>query len=190
MTSSALTRTAVTSAPIHAVLADRWSPRSFDPTVEVPEEKIASALEAARWAASASNSQPWRFIVARRGSVEHATIVENLMGFNQAWASSAQVLIVNLTAVAAEDGTPLRWAQYDLGQAVANLTIQAHHDGLHVHQMGGIVVDGLREAFAVSTDLEPISVTALGVLGLRKRSAATCCASARLHRAAAARSTS
>ncbi|MET0933745.1 MAG: nitroreductase family protein [Mycetocola sp.] len=165
MTTSTLSRTAVTSAPIHSVLAERWSPRSFDPSVEIPEAKITAALEAARWSASASNSQPWRFIVARRGTAEHATIVENLVGFNQTWAASAQVLIVNLAALSTEDGTPLRWAQYDLGQAVATLTVQAHHDGLHVHQMGGIDVEGLRTAFTVPAALEPISVTALGVLG-------------------------
>ena len=165
MTTPTLSRTAVTSTPIHGVLAERWSPRSFDSSVEIPEEKITAALEAARWSASASNTQPWRFIVARRGTDEHATIVENLLGFNQTWAASAQVLIVNLAAVATEDGTPLRWAQYDLGQAVASLTIQAHHDGLHVHQMGGIEVDGLRNAFGIAAALEPISVTALGVLG-------------------------
>lgn len=165
MTITTPSRTAVTSAPIHEVLAERWSPRSFDPSVEVPAEKVTAALEAARWSASAANSQPWRFIVARRGTAEHATIVENLMGFNQVWASSAAVLIVNIAAVTAEDGTPLRWAQYDLGQAVAHLSVQAHHDGLHVHQMGGIEVDGLRAAFDIAPDLEPISVTALGVLG-------------------------
>src|SRR5690606_16717422 len=149
MTIPLISRTAETSAPIHEVLAERWSPRSFDSSVEVPSEKITAALEAARWSASAANTQPWRFIVARRGTTEHDTIVENLMGFNQVWASSAQVLIVNLAAIAAEDGTPLRWSQYDLGQAVANLTVQAHHDGLHVHQMGGIEVDGLRQAFDI-----------------------------------------
>ncbi|MCP2031361.1 nitroreductase [Okibacterium sp. HSC-33S16] len=165
MTTSSLSRTAVTSAPIHEVLAERWSPRSFDASLEVDAEKITAALEAARWSASASNTQPWRFIVARRGTAEHTTIVENLMGFNQAWAGSAAVLIVNLAAVTAEDGTPMRWAQYDLGQAVANLTVQAHHDGLHVHQMGGIEVDGLRAAFDIDAALEPISVTALGYVG-------------------------
>jgi nitroreductase len=165
MTTGTISRTAVTSTPIHDVLAERWSPRSFDTSVDVPAEKITAALEAARWSASASNTQPWRFLVARRGTAEHATIVENLVGFNQAWAASAHVLIVNLAAITAEDGKPLRWAQYDLGQAVAHLTVQAHHDGLHAHQMGGIEVDGLRAAFSIDPALEPISVTALGVLG-------------------------
>lgn len=159
------TRTADTSTPISDVLAERWSPRSYDSSVEVAEEKIRAALEAARWSASASNSQPWRFIVARRGTAEHDTIVGNLMGFNQEWAGSAAALIVNLAQTTDAAGNPQRWAEYDLGQAVAHLSVQAHHDGLHVHQMGGIVVDGLREAFEIDPAFVPVSVTALGVLG-------------------------
>lgn len=158
-------RRAETSTPISDVLANRWSPRSFDASVEVAETTLTAALEAARWAPSASNTQPWRFIVARRGTPEHATIVENLMGFNQLWAESAAVLIVNVAITATADGTPLRWAEYDLGQAVAHLSVQAHRDGLHVHQMGGIVTEGLRAAFGLSDEMEPVSVTALGVLG-------------------------
>jgi nitroreductase len=165
MTITTFTRTAETSAPIHEVLAERWSPRSFDTSVEVPEEKIVAALEAARWSPSASNSQPWRFVVARRGTAEHAAIVENLMGFNQLWAGSAAVLIVNIAQVADDSGTALRWSEYDLGQAAAQLSVQAHHDGLHVHQMGGIDVDGLRDAFKLGANLVPVAVTALGVLG-------------------------
>ena len=158
-------RTAETSAPIHEVLAERWSPRSFDTSVEVPEEKIVAALEAARWSPSASNSQPWRFVVARRGTTEHTAIVENLMGFNQLWAGSAAVLIVNIAQVTDDSGNALRWSEYDLGQAVAHLSVQAHHDGLHVHQMGGIEVDGLRAAFNLDANFVPVAVTALGVLG-------------------------
>lgn len=165
MSASPVSRTAVTSTPIHEVLAERWSPRSFDTSVEVAEEKIVAALEAARWSPSASNTQPWRFIVARRGTAEHAAIVENLMGFNQVWAGSAAVLIVNIAQQADAAGKPLRWSEYDLGQASAHLSMQAHHDGLHVHQMGGIQVDGLREAFGLDANLVPVSATALGVLG-------------------------
>ncbi|PWB98264.1 nitroreductase family protein [Salinibacterium hongtaonis] len=165
MTIATPSRRAETSTPISEVMANRWSPRSFDPTVEVSESTITAALEAARWAPSASNTQPWRFIVARRGTPEHATIVENLMGFNQVWAETAAVLIVNIAVTKTEDGTPLRWAEYDLGQAVSHLSLQAHRDGLHVHQMGGILADGLSAAFGLSDELEPVSVTALGVLG-------------------------
>lgn len=159
-------RLAVTSAPISDVIAARWSPRSFDVTVEVPESKLTSALEAARWAASAANTQPWRFIVARRGSAEHAKVVENLLGFNQQWAVTAAALIVNVAETVTEDGTDRRWAEYDLGQAAATLTLQAHKDGLHVHQMGGFDPEGLRTAFGLDERFRVVSVTALGVLAM------------------------
>ena len=158
-------RTADVSAPLLPALAERWSPRSFDPTVGIDDVALRSALEAARWSPSANNSQPWRFIVARRGSEAFATIVENLAGFNKAWATSAAVLIVAAAEVVDEDGNERRWAVYDLGQAVAHLTIQAHHDGLHAHQMGGFDAEALRTAFGLEERFVPTSVTALGVLG-------------------------
>lgn len=158
-------RTADVSAPLLPALAERWSPRSFDPSVGIDDVTLRSALEAARWSPSANNSQPWRFIVARRGTEAFATIVENLAGFNKTWASSAAVLIVAAAEVVDEDGNERRWAVYDLGQAVAHLTIQAHHDGLHAHQMGGFDAEGLRTAFGLEERFVPTSVTALGVLG-------------------------
>ncbi|GAB2525519.1 nitroreductase family protein [Paramicrobacterium agarici] len=157
-------RLAVTSAPISEVIAGRWSPRSFDVAIEVPEAKLTAALEAARWAASAANTQPWRFIVARRGTPEHEAIVENLLGFNQLWAVTAAALIVNVAETQTDDGTELRWAEYDLGQAAATLALQAHKDGLHVHQMGGFDPEGLHAAFGLSARQRVVSVTALGVL--------------------------
>ena len=158
-------RTADTTVRLLPALAERWSPRSFDPDASVDETKLTAALEAARWSPSANNSQPWRFIVARRGSAAFASIEENLMGFNKAWAGSAAVLIVALAEVVNADGKEQHFARYDLGQAVAHLSIQAHHDGLHVHQMGGFEVDGLRAAFDLDDRFLPVSVTALGVLG-------------------------
>jgi len=158
-------RTADVSAPLLPALVERWSPRSFDPSAGIDDIALRSALEAARWSPSANNSQPWRFIVARRGTEAFATIVENLAGFNKAWASSAAVLVVAAAEVVDEDGNERRWAVYDLGQAVAHLTIQAHHDGLHAHQMGGFDAEGLRTAFGLEERFVPTSVTALGVLG-------------------------
>ncbi|MDF2444250.1 MAG: hypothetical protein JWR01_2453 [Subtercola sp.] len=164
LTDSTLVRTAETSAPILDVLAERWSPRSFDETAEVSETALRSALEAARWSASASNTQPWKFIVGRRGTPTFDLINENLMGFNQVWTPNASVLIVNIAEVVDAEGKPRRWGTYDLGQAVANLVVQAHADGLHVHQMGGIEVEGLRAAFDLGERWEPMTVTALGVV--------------------------
>lgn len=158
-------RAAVTAAPLIPALAERWSPRAFDPTAAVPETALTAALEAARWSPSASNTQPWRFIVARRGSAEFDTITSALMGFNQAWAGSASALIVAIAETKDTEGNPRPWATYDLGQAVAHLSVQAHHDGLHVHQMGGFDADALRSAFGLEERFVPTSVSAIGVLG-------------------------
>lgn len=158
-------RAAVTAHPLLPVLAERWSPRAFDPTAVVPETTLTAALEAARWSPSAGNTQPWRFIVARRGSSAFDAITATLSGFNPAWAGSASVLVVAVAETATADGTPRRWAMYDLGQAIAHLSIQAHHDGLHVHQMGGFDVDAIRTAFGLEDRFEPVSISAIGILG-------------------------
>jgi len=165
MSTSTLDRTAETSVPFLDVLAQRWSPRAFDAETAIDEDKLASALEAARWSPSASNTQPWRFLVARRGTELHAQIHDALMGFNREWAGAAQVLIVALSEDADADGNPRPWAQYDLGQAVAHLSVQAHADGLYVHQMGGIEREQLRAIEGVEARFTPTSVIALGALG-------------------------
>jgi len=158
-------RKADTTAPLIHPLVERWSPRAYDPTAEVSTDVLRTILEAARWAPSANNTQPWRFIVARRGTDAFTTVHDALMGFNQAWADSAAVLIVNIAETADAEGKPRPWARYDLGQAVAHLTVQAQHEGLHTHQMGGFDAARLHEAFDLDERLEVVSVTAIGVLG-------------------------
>ena len=160
-----VTRTADTSFPLLPALAERWSPRAFDTEAVIDEDKLTAALEAARWSPSANNSQPWRFVVARRGSAAFETIVANLMGFNQTWAGTAGALVVALAEVVDADGNERRWATYDVGQAVAHFSVQAHHDGLHTHQMGGFDAAGLRAAFDLDERFRPVSVTAVGALG-------------------------
>ena len=160
-----LSHAAETSVPLHTVLAERWSPRAFEAEAAVPEEALTAALEAARWSPSANNTQPWRFIVGRKGTTAFDTIASSLMGFNQAWAGTAGVLIVAVAEVVDPEGNERRWATYDLGQAVAHLSVQAHHDGLHAHQMGGFDAAALRDAFGLDERFLPVSVTALGVLG-------------------------
>ncbi|MCT9002560.1 nitroreductase family protein [Microbacterium memoriense] len=156
--------TAQTDAPILDVLAERWSTRIFDPRTPIDEAALASALEAARWAPSASNTQPWRFIVARRGTTEHAAIVDSLMGFNQSWAADAAALVVFAT-VSSLDGKPLVWAAYDAGQAAAHFTVQAHASGLFTHQMGGFDRATLAETFEFGDELAAVTVMAVGALG-------------------------
>ncbi|WP_448811617.1 nitroreductase family protein [Agromyces bauzanensis] len=158
-------RRAATDAPLITPLVERWSPRAYDPAAEVHPDVIRTILEAARWAPSANNAQPWRFIVARRRTPAFATVHDALSGWNRAWADSAALLIVNLAEVVDPDGRARPWARYDLGQAVAHLTVQAQHEGLHTHQMGGFDAAPISEAFGLDTSLDVVSITAIGVLG-------------------------
>ncbi|MFT3797664.1 nitroreductase family protein [Microbacterium sp.] len=149
-------------APILDVLKERWSPSIFDPEAVIDEADLASALEAARWAPSADNHQPTRFIVARRGTKTHEIVFDALMSGNQRWARAASMLIVILTELRGEDGKPRKWAYYDAGQAAAHFTIQAHARDLAAHQMGGFDPDAIRQAFGIDERFCPVAVIALG----------------------------
>lgn len=116
---------------LHPLLAARWSPRAFDPTAEVTPRELASLLEAARWAPSRANTQPWRFAIGRRDDETYKRIFANLTEDTQRWAGRASALLVGAYHIDIAGG----YAAYDLGQAVAHLTIQAGALGLHVHQI-------------------------------------------------------
>jgi nitroreductase len=158
-------RKADTTAPLIDPLVERWSPRAYDPSAQVSTEVLRTILEAARWAPSASNTQPWRFIVARRGTDAFTAVHDALLGFNQEWADSAAVLVVNIAEIADAEGRSRPWALYDLGQAVAHLSVQAQHEGLHTHQMGGFEGAKIAAAFELPETLEVVSIIAIGVLG-------------------------
>ncbi|MEP9364610.1 nitroreductase family protein [Nocardioides sp. CN2-186] len=130
-------KTASSAVPLHPLLAERWSPRSFNADHRLSEAQVTALLEAARWAPSASNTQPWRFLVAHRGTPAHAAVLNALAPGNQAWAHAASALVVVAAETYGVDGAPRPWAAYDTGQAVAHLSIQAEHEGLAVHQLGG-----------------------------------------------------
>ena len=175
-----MSRTALTVTPIAPALAERWSPRAFDAEHAITATELDSLLEAARWSPSANNSQPWRFSVGTRGSDTFNIIAEHLGGFNRAWAHTASALIVNVVDSELGEGHQPVWHEYDLGQAVAHLTIQASHIGLVTHQMGGVDRDGLAAAFGLGARYRVLSVTAVGRIGdpaqlpeqLREREAA------------------
>lgn len=150
-----------TSVPIHDTLAGRWSPRSFDPDHVVSEDDLTALGEAARWAPSASNLQPSHFIVGARGTGTFEKIFATLMDFNTAWTPRASLLIVAI-AETERDGKQLRWAEYDLGQAVAHLSVEAESRGLNVRQMGGFDPAALRAAFDLAPELEPVTILAVG----------------------------
>lgn len=157
-------RRAATDSTILDVLTDRWSTRIFDANAPIDEAALASALEAARWAPTAANTQPWRAIVARRGTAQHDKIVASLAGFNSAWAGAAAVLVV-FVAETVRDGKHMMWALYDTGQVAAHFTVQAHADGLSTHQMGGFDRDAIAADFDLGEDFTPVTVMAVGSLG-------------------------
>lgn len=157
-----MSRIAVTEAPIVDVLATRWSPRSYDPTAVLTIDDLRASFEAARWAPSANNLQPWKFIVGFRGDDTFAAIAGALAGYNAAWAPDAAALVVNLAELESADGKPNKYAQYDLGQAVAHFTVQATADGYFVHQMGGFDAAAIAEKLGVEGPWEVTSVMTVG----------------------------
>ena len=162
MTRHSLGKTACTTVPVHPLLAERWSPRGFDRAYELDDEGLTALLEAARWAPSAQNSQPWRFLVTRRGEEAHARLFAALAPGNRAWAGTASALILVAARTAGDDGSPHPWALYDTGQAVSALVTQAQADGLAVHQMGGFDAAAVRASFTLNGTLTPVVVLAVG----------------------------
>ena len=153
------------NAQIHALLAHRWSPRTFSARPIEPAE-LVRLFEAARWAPSSYNAQPWAFILATREDAEGYTrLLSILADANRQWAQRAPVLILAVAKLEFDDvGRPNRHAFYDLGQAVANLTVEASSRDLYIHQMGGFDVRLARELFAIPAGFEPVAVLALGYL--------------------------
>ncbi|HUA07350.1 MAG TPA: nitroreductase family protein [Solirubrobacteraceae bacterium] len=149
---------------LHPLLAGRWSPTSFDPAYEIADDEIEVLLQAARWAPSAGNSQPWAFIVARRGTAQHARLVRHLAGSSAAWAPSASLLVANLSHRFVED-TDWEFSEfsvYDLGQAVAHMSIQAQALGLHMRQFRAFDRDGIAKEFSVPEHWEVTTLAAIG----------------------------
>ncbi len=161
-----MTKTARNDYPIHDLLRRRWSPRAFADRLVEPE-KLRSLLEAARWAPSCYNEQPWAFAVATRDIPEDfERVLGCLVEFNQAWARAAPVLMLTFAHLAFDrNGQPNRHAFHDVGLAMANLTAQATAESLGVHQMAGILPDNARAAFAVPPDWEAVAGAAIGYFG-------------------------
>lgn len=158
-------RPAETSVSLNELILNRWSPRAYS-ELTVPQEDLVAVLEAARWAASCNNIQPWRFIVTTREDTEnHQRMVNCLKPANQEWAPKAPVLMIVLANLKKPNGDDNRHAFYDTGAASALLTLEAAARGLSLRQMAGIEVDKVRETFAVPDDYGVICGIALGYQG-------------------------
>jgi len=157
---------APTNHPIHEVLLHRWSPRAFSPQ-PVPPDVLRSLFEAARWAPSSANEQPWAFLVATKDDHEtHSKLLSTLAEANQVWARNAPVLGVAIAHTNwAKTGQPNRTAFYDTGAAVAGLTAEATSRGLYVHQMGGFDPQKASELFHIPADWQPVAAFVLGYPG-------------------------
>ena len=157
---------APTDFPVHDLISERWSPRAFGEEAVEPDV-LASLFEAARWAPSSSNEQPWTYIVATRDDAENfAKLVSVLVPSNAMWAKNAPVLALAVVELAfSKNGTPNRNAQYDVGAASAWLTVEATSRGLFVHQMAGFDTEKSRLVFQIPAGWEPISEIAIGYPG-------------------------
>jgi len=152
--------------PVHQLIIDRWSPRAFSER-PVPADVLRSLFEAARWAPSSSNEQPWAYIVATRDDHENfAKMLSVLIEFNAGWAKNAPVLALAVAELNfAKNNAPNRNAQYDTGAATALLSVEATARGLAVHQMAGFDPAKAREVFAIPAGWEAIAAIAIGYPG-------------------------
>jgi nitroreductase len=157
---------APTNVPINDVIRERWSPRAFSDR-PVTREILRSLFEAARWAPSSSNLQPWAYIVATKDDQENfGNVLGSLVEFNAGWAQHAPVLALSVAQVKnPKDGAPNRHAFHDVGSASAQLTFQAVSLGLLVHQMAGLDPDTARETFDIPPDWEAVAALAIGYPG-------------------------
>lgn len=157
---------ATTDYPVNELIRNRWSPRAFSERTVEPAI-LASLFEAARWAASSYNDQPWSYLVATKDDTEnYAKMLGVLMEFNAKWAKSAPVLAISVARRNFHhNGAPNPVALHDVGAANAQLTTEATSRGLLVHQMAGFHHDKARQAFGIPEGWDPVSAIAIGYPG-------------------------
>ena len=163
---SKLLKPAHTSVPVHDLIRHRWSPRVFE-SRPVEADKLRSLFEAARWAASSYNAQPWSFIVGTKDDpTNYQRVLDCFVEFNQGWAKSAPVLALSVAQMKfGHNDQPNSHAFHDVGQAAATLQLQAEELGLSVHQMAGILPDKAREIFKIPEGYNVVAGFAIGYPG-------------------------
>lgn len=145
------------------VLRERWSPYRFEPR-DVEDDKLLRCLEAARWAASSYNDQPWSFLLARRSDSDaFEKALSCLVEANQAWAKNAGVLLLSVVRTTFRmNNNPNRVALHDLGGAATSMALQAAAEGLQVHQMAGVNLSRVRQVYDVPEGHQPETAIAIG----------------------------
>jgi len=150
--------------PVHPLITSRWSPRAYSPKPVEPE-KLQRIFEAARWTASSNNLQPWYFMVGLKGDKVFEKIAASLVEFNQLWATNAPVLVLAIAKTTNSRGDINSAYAYDLGQSVATLSLQAMHEGIYTHQMGGFNASAAVGALEIPDEYTVLVVFALGYRG-------------------------
>jgi nitroreductase len=161
-----MSNTAPVEYPVQELIKNRWSPRAFSDKLVSPEV-LQSLFEAARWAPSSNNEQPWAYIVATKDSPENfEKSLGALVEFNANWAKKAAVLVIAVAQLAfSKNNAPNRNAQYDVGAASLQLSLEATARGLVVHQMAGFDPETAKEAYDIPQGWEPIAAMAIGYPG-------------------------
>lgn len=152
-----------TRTELNDLLTQRWSPRAFS-SRSIEPWKLVRLFEAARWSPSSSNEQPWNFVVATKDdSLMYDALLASLSEGNRRWAHRAPVLVLaTARSTYSRNGSPNRHSWFDLGQAVANLTVEAVHLDLAVHEMGGFDPEGVRQHLSLPPEVEPVIIFAVG----------------------------
>ncbi len=153
---------AESSVTLSPLIANRWSPRSFDAAAEISDTDIAAILEAGRWSPSTNNQQPWRFIVAKRGDSHFENLTKHFAGFNAAWAPSASALVLVAAVTTNDDGSARPFALYDAGLASAFMTIEANHRGIAVHPIAGYDREQVKAEYSLPDNYLQTAILVLG----------------------------
>jgi len=158
-------KNATTVYPLHPVIKNRWSARAFDHKALSPEA-LNTLLEAASWAPSAMNEQPWRYVAAlKQQEAGFAKLLSVLNPANASWAKGAAALLLSYAKTRSQSGVPNASALHDTGMANQNLLLQGMSMDIYGHVMGGFDQQKARELFGIGEDCEPVCIIALGYLG-------------------------
>lgn len=153
---------AETAFPVHDLIAERWSPRAFEDR-SIDPAVLGGLLEAARWAPSCYNEQPWAYLVARRDDAESFSRLADCLADGNAWAKNAAALVLSVAKLGFDrNGKPNAHAWHDVGLASMSLVLQAESVGLSSHQMAGFDSDKARSSLAIPETHAPVAMIALG----------------------------